>query len=250
MAEKPNQNWEARKIDSRGPKFRLDINNPQMGEDGSNVFLQYAVTDNKETNFCALSESGTYRLHNERTIEIVAGSKNNPSDVGIMIESDKGDIVINVEKSGDVRISGRSVIVQANEDIDLKAGRNITLNAGSRILLRGLRVDAFGFLGNLVANTVGTWLQQIFKPTFVGEDYLRNPPIGDKFLSKSVIPGIGDSPIDVSTLKEQVSGLTDQLKDVAKSVDTDALQSGLQQATSGLQDQARGIFDSLGSGEQ
>ena len=204
MAEKPNQNWEARMIDSRGPKFRLDVNNPQMGKDGANVFLLYAVTDNKETHFSALSESGTYRLHNERTIEIVAGSKNNSSDTGILIHSDKGDIVIDVGKNGDVRISGRSVIVDANEDIDLKAGRNITLNAGSRILLRGLRVDAFGFLGNLVANTVGTWLQQIFKPTFVGDDYLRNPPSDDKFLSKSVVPGVGDSPIDtVSSKGEQ-----------------------------------------------
>jgi len=201
MAEKPNQNWEARMIDSRGPKFRLDVNNPQMGKDGANVFLLYAVTDNKETHFSALSESGTYRLHNERTIEIVAGSKNNSSDTGILIHSDKGDIVIDVGKNGDVRISGRSVIVDANEDIDLKAGRNITLNAGSRILLRGLRVDAFGFLGNLVANTVGTWLQQIFKPTFVGDDYLRNPPAGDKFLSKSVVPGVGDSPIDTESSK-------------------------------------------------
>ena len=126
MAEKPNQNWEARMIDSRGPKFRLDVNNPQMGEDGANVFLQYAVTDNKETNFCALSESGTYRLHNERTIEIVSGSKNSPSDVGVKISSIKGDIIINVVKNGDIRISGGSITVQANEEIDLKAGRNIT----------------------------------------------------------------------------------------------------------------------------
>ena len=80
--------------------------------------------------------------------------------------------------------------------------RNITLNAGSRILLRGLRVDAFGLIGNLVANTVGTWTQRIFKPTFVGEDYLRNPPAGDKFLSKSVVDGVGDAPIDMDSLKE------------------------------------------------
>ena len=48
MAEKPNQNWEQRVVDSRGPKFRLDVNNPQMGADGANVYLMYAVTDNKE----------------------------------------------------------------------------------------------------------------------------------------------------------------------------------------------------------
>ena len=57
MAEKPNQNWEQRVVDSRGPKFRLDVNNPQMGADGSNVYLMYAVTDNKDKQFSALSES-------------------------------------------------------------------------------------------------------------------------------------------------------------------------------------------------
>ena len=202
MAKRSNENWEQRVIDSRGPKYRLDVNNPQMGSDGANVFMRYAVSDNKETNVEAFSESGTYRLLNERTIEIISGSKNNPSDVGIKVSSVKGDIIINVVKNGDIRISGGSVTVQANEDIDLKAGRNITLNAGSRILLRGLRVDAFGLIGNLVANTVGTWTQRIFKPTFVGEDYLRNPPAGDKFLSKSVVDGVGDAPIDMDSLKE------------------------------------------------
>ena len=48
MAEKSNQNWEARRIDSKGPKFRLDEKNPQMGSDGPNTYLQYAVTDNKD----------------------------------------------------------------------------------------------------------------------------------------------------------------------------------------------------------
>ena len=187
MAERSNQNWEQRVVDSRGPKFRLDVNNPQMGADGANVYLMYAVTDNKEKQFSALSESGLYRLHNERTIEVVSGSKNSPSDVGVKISSVKGDIHITVVKNGDIRISGGNVTVQANEDINLKAGRNITLSAGSRILLRGIKVQARGLLGNLVGRTVGTWAQQIFKPTYVGDDYLRNPPKGDKFLSKPVV---------------------------------------------------------------
>ena len=187
MAEKPNQNWEQRVVDSRGPKFRLDVNNPQMGADGANVYLMYAVTDNKEKQFSALSESGTYRLHNERTIEVVSGSKNSPSDVGVKISSIKGDITITVVKNGSVRISGNSVTIQADQDIDLKAGRNITLNAGSRILLRGLKVQARGLIGNLVGKTAGTWLERIIKPTMIGSDYLRNPPKDDKFLSKPVV---------------------------------------------------------------
>ena len=186
MAEKPNQNWEQRVVDSRGPKFRLDVNNPQMGADGSNVYLMYAVTDNKDKQFSALSESGTYRLHNERTIEVVSGSKNSPSDVGVKISSVKGDITITVVKNGSVRISGNSVTIQADQDIDLKAGRNITLTEGSRLLLRVLKAQANALLGNLVHNGV-TWLERIIKPTMIGSDYLRNPPKDDKFLSKPVV---------------------------------------------------------------
>ena len=186
MAEQPNQNWEQRVVDSRGPKFRLDVNNPQMGADGSNVYLMYAVTDNKEKQFSALSESGVYRLHNERTIEVVSGSKNSPSDVGVKISSCKGDITITVVKNGNVRISGNSVTIQAKQDIDLKAGRNITLSAGSGVLLRGLKAQANALLGNLVHNG-GSWLERILKPTMVGTDYLSNPPKDDKFLSKPAV---------------------------------------------------------------
>ena len=32
MAERENQNWERRVIDSFGPKYSIDVNNPQMGE--------------------------------------------------------------------------------------------------------------------------------------------------------------------------------------------------------------------------
>ena len=116
MADRPNQNWGQRQCDSRGPKFRIDVNNPQMGCDGTNVYLMYAVTDNKEKHFQALSESGVYRLHNEKTIEIVGGSKNKTSDTGVKILSDKGDITITVN-NGDVRIKGGNIILEAEEDL-------------------------------------------------------------------------------------------------------------------------------------
>ena len=194
MAEKPNQNWEQRVIDSRGPKYRLDVNNPQMGADGPNTYLQYAVTDNKDKQFSALSESGVYRLHNERTIEVVAGSKNSASDVGVKVSSVEGDITITVMGNGQVKISGSSVIVQADEDIDLKSGRNITLNAASTITLNGIKVQAKGLIGNLIEKTIGSFIQRVFQPTYVGQDYLKNPPAGDKFLSKPVVSGTGDVP--------------------------------------------------------
>ena len=194
MAEKSNQNWEQRVIDSRGPKFRIDVNNPQMGADGPNTWLEYAVTDNKDKQFCALSESGVFRVHNERMIEVVAGSKNSGSDTSVKISSVEGDITITVMGNGQIKISGGNVVVQADEDINLKAGRNISLNAASSITLNATKVQARGLIGNLIEKTVGSFVQRVFKGSYVGEDYLSNPPPGDKFISKSVVSGTGDVP--------------------------------------------------------
>ena len=57
MAERPNQNHEQRDILRLGPKYRIDVNNPQMGERGTNVFLQYAVTDDNSRQFASLDVS-------------------------------------------------------------------------------------------------------------------------------------------------------------------------------------------------
>ena len=48
MAQRPfeNQNWQGRNFQSFGPKFRIDMCNPQMGLNGSEVYDFYSVTDN------------------------------------------------------------------------------------------------------------------------------------------------------------------------------------------------------------
>ena len=191
MADKPDQNWEARDIDSRGSKFRIDVNNPQEGTDGPNAYIMYGVTENKDRQFSALSESGTYRLHNEKSMEIVAGSKNSKSDQTIKLTSANGDITITVLENGQIKIRGSSIVLQADDDINLSAGRNVTIKAGQRVLLKGIKADASALVGNLV-HSVGSWIERIFAPTMVGIDYLRNPPAGDKFLKGPVVPGVGD----------------------------------------------------------
>ena len=216
MADKPNQNWEARDIDSRGSKFRIDVNNPQEGTDGPNAYIMYGVTENKDRQFSALSESGTYRLHNEKSMEIVAGSKNSKSDQTIKLESASGDITITVLENGQVKIRGTSITLQADEDINLSAGRNVTIKAGQRILLRALKADAHALVGNLV-HSIGSWIERIFAPTQVGTDYLRNPPAGDQFLNKPVVPGVGDvaDATDASKLsrRERAEKRTQQIKE-------------------------------------
>ena len=190
MADKPDQNWERRDIDSRGSKFRIDVNNPQTGARGANSWIQYGVTDEEVKQFTGLSQDGTFMVHNEKSIEIVAGPKNSSSDTTIKIASAKGDITITVVENGDIRIKGGNIVLEADGDIDLKAGKNISLNAGQNISLKGIKASASALLGNLV-HASGSWIERIYKPTYVGADYLKNPGDNDEFLSAPVVDGIG-----------------------------------------------------------
>lgn len=173
MAERPNQNWESRDIFSLGPKFRIDINNPSMGLSGSDVYNMYATTNTKDVSLCGLTEGGKYRIYNDRDIEIIGGYKANGDGVDIVIAGMNGDVTITAMKNGKVRIKGKNIMLDADEDIDIKAGRNITLNgANGKILLKGNEVSADGLLGNLIDNTIGSFGMRVFQGSFVGADIL------------------------------------------------------------------------------
>ena len=138
MAERPlyKQNWQGRSIVSFGPKFRLDMNNPTMGLNGTDVYNFYAVTDNNDVCLTGLTEGGTYHIYNDRSIELIAGQKSESNGVDIIITGRNGDICITAEKNGRVRIRAQNIMIDADEDVDIKAGRNITLDSGSgRVLI-------------------------------------------------------------------------------------------------------------------
>ena len=186
MAERPNQNWESRDIFSLGPKFRIDINNPQMGSDGTDVYTIYGVTDNKDVAIAGLTEGGTYKIYNDKSIELVAGSKGTEGGIDIVIAGMNGDITITAMKNGQVRIKGANVMIQADEDVDIKAGRNINLSASNgRILLKSNKADCNALVGNLAEATTGSFVQRVFLGTKVGPDFL---------ISDGIVPGIGNLP--------------------------------------------------------
>ena len=54
---KSAENWEARDIWSLGPKFRIDVNNPQKGCNGSEVYTIYGVNNDKDVNLSGLTSS-------------------------------------------------------------------------------------------------------------------------------------------------------------------------------------------------
>ena len=171
MAERPNQNWFQRFVDSYGPKFRIDINNPQMGENGAEVYSMYGVTENGEVSLVGLSEGGMYHIYNDHSIEIVAGQKSKSTGIDIQITGKNGDICITAEKSGKVKIRASQIILDADKDIILNAGKNVTINAGQKFSVKANEIWADGLLGNLTPKKT-TFGQRVFKGTFVGSDVL------------------------------------------------------------------------------
>ena len=186
MAERPVQNTEARKYISWGPKVRMDFCNSQMNGDGTNVYTLYGFTDDQDVHLQMFNESGIFHMHNDRAIELVAGSKNAPGDVDFEIVGMNGDINITCLKNGAVRIKAQSIELQADEDINIEAGRNLNLvSKNGRTRLDGNAVDVDGNEGNLVAATVGTFTQRVFDAPgiFVGPDFpglkdvIKNIPV-------------------------------------------------------------------------
>jgi hypothetical protein len=196
MGTRPNENWEARTIDSRSPKFRIDVANPEMGAEGADVYKIYAVTDNKDVNLCALSEGGKYKIHNDKSLEIVAGMTNTEGAVDIVIAGMKGDVVITAMRDGQVKIKGANIVLQADEDIDLIAGRNINVNGKAKVMLKGNKVQADGLLGNLVEETSGSFVMRVFEGVAggaVGMDYLRgSDELKDALGGVTAVAGIGN----------------------------------------------------------
>ena len=198
MTERRNQNWESRDIFSLGPKFRIDVNNPQMGGDGTDVYMMYGITDNKDVSVTGLTEGGTYKIYNDKSVELVGGVKGTEGGVDIVIAGMNGDITITAMKNGSVRIKGANIMIHADEDVDIKAGRNITMSAGSgRILQNANKIDAVALAGNIIESTTGSFIQRVFTSTElilgnniggefftgVGMDYLKD--------TAKVVTGIG-----------------------------------------------------------
>lgn len=169
MPERPKnkQNWQRRKCTSEGHKFRIDIANPQMGANGTDVYNLYAVTDNKDIYLMGLSEGGIAKIYNDHSLEIIAGQKSKSTGVDIVITGKNGDVCITAERDGSVRIRGKNIILDADENITLAAGKDVILKGDSgKILLKAPDASVDALLGNLppLPTTFGG---QVFEGTYV-----------------------------------------------------------------------------------
>jgi hypothetical protein len=184
MAER-NKNVYKRQLISFNPNFRIDTANPQMGRSGVDVYKIYGVTDDGETqSSISLSSSGSFELYNDRTITICGGTDNTKKDEDVVIIGKNGNVSITA--NGMVRIRATSIMLEADEDIHLKAGRTVNINSGSgRTLIQGNQIDVSAPLGSLMDELGQGFLQNVFEGSYIGLDL-----VADILQRNSLLTGI------------------------------------------------------------
>jgi hypothetical protein len=184
-------NYEARDYISLGPKFRITTNDPLIGSDGSSVYHMYAYTNDNDVHLQTFTETGSYKILNDKGIEIVAGNRGSDGNVDICLTGLGGDICITAMSNGTVKIKGKSIMIEAVEDLDMKAGRNINLVSGSgRIIQKANKIDQVALTGNAILDTFG---KRAFSLSPVGNEYITDVFVGglDVLGAVSSIVGVG-----------------------------------------------------------
>ena len=159
-----------------GPKFGIYVNDQQMGIDGRQVYQIYGVTDQDLKSSIRFSESGALKIHSDKSIEIAAGEYNGDKGIDISITSRRGNVNIKADRNGNVSVSGANVIVNADKNLDLVAGKRIRLMSND-IQIRSTYYSTRGLSGNgtpLLEQFIG----RIYTGTEVGTGFLTDEDDG------------------------------------------------------------------------
>ena len=124
-----NQNWQKRQYDSYGPHFRIETANPELGVSGNIAYNLYGYADSGDTANLGLKGNGLFDIFADQCITIDGGAKVEGGGVCVNIIGSKGDIAITAMENGDVRISGRNIILDADENIEMTAGGKVEIDS-------------------------------------------------------------------------------------------------------------------------
>ena len=115
------QNWQKRSYDSYGPHFRIETSNPELGMCGNVAYNLYGYADSGDISNIGMTGDGKVHVYGDQTITVAGGAKIDNGGVCVKIVGLNGDVTINAEKNGDVRISGKNIIFDAKENIEFTA---------------------------------------------------------------------------------------------------------------------------------
>jgi len=160
-----------------------------MGLNGTDVYKIYGVTDSGDNqSSISLSSGGLFSVYNDHTIQISGGAKNEEGREDVVIIGNNGNVSISA--NGMIRLYATNIMIEAEEDIHFKAGRNISMMGGDgRVILKGQKVDIKGTSGNLPSLLNMDFTSKVFQGSFVGLDLINN-------LVSGVVNNVVDTVID------------------------------------------------------
>jgi hypothetical protein len=154
-------------------------------------------------------QDGLWRLYNDDKVEIVGGAKVVEDGVCVTIVGKNGDVVINADNNGRVRIRGQNINLQADEDVNITAGRNVNIKSGSgRTLLAGNTLEKDALKGNLL-DPEKQWAFRVFEGTGLPAgmfSQLLSPFSGITDLAGSIVDGVGFGDAISGAVSSAVSG--------------------------------------------
>lgn len=152
MAERPidKQNWYSRFVESYGPSFRVDVNNPQMGYGGEDVYRLYGITKDNKKFSVGTDQNCKLKLNSDVSIEICAGEEGQDKGEDIAIISRRGNISLTACRNGTIKIKGSHIILDSDGDLDIKAENEVNISGTNINLNPKVGADVQGLDGNLV----------------------------------------------------------------------------------------------------
>ena len=221
MATRPEdlQNWSLWDFDEN-PVFKFQTGNPTYGYGGGTVFSQQ-MEQNDQTAAITLTEDGQLNFFNDDTITITGGITKTSGEC-VNIVGANGGVTITAMKNGTVKIKGRNIQIDADENINIESKKNVRIHGKSSIFFDTPNLATNALTGNLAPRNV-TLGGIAFRGTKVGQGAISNAFTGGQLESLT------------SSLQSQAPALQNQLKDIAGNIDTDAISDQLSSIdTSGL----------------
>ena len=217
MATRPEdlQNWSLWDFDEN-PVFKFQTGNPTYGYGGGTIFSQQ-MEQNDQTAAITLTEDGQLNFFNDDTITITGGITKTSGEC-LNLVGKNGGVTITAMKNGTVKIKGRSIQIDADENINIESKKNVRIHGKSSIFFDTPNLATNALTGNLAPRDV-TLGGIAFRGTKVGQGAISNAFTGGQLESLT------------SSLQAQAPAL----KDIAGNIDTDAISDQLSSIdTSGL----------------
>ena len=221
MATRPEdlQNWSLWDFDEN-PVFKFQTGNPTYGYGGGTLFSQQ-MEGNDQTAAITLTEDGQLNFFNDDTITITGGIKKTSGEC-LNLVGKNGGVTITAMKNGTVKIKGRNIQIDADENINIESKKNVRIHGISSIFFDTPNLATNALTGNLAPRDV-TLGGIAFRGTKVGQGAISNAFTGGQLESLT------------SSLQSQAPALQNQLKDISGNIDTDAISDQLSSIdTSGL----------------